>query len=165
MSAGITACREGKWRTGHQILVEVAQHEDSNDPYPGYFYGYLGVAMGRVEGRKREAVELCRYGVELDPEDPEGRLNLARAYLLTHRRKPAVQQLAIGLRLSPGNSQLRALREEIGYRRKPFIPFLSRDFFLNQWVGRLTWKMHKQQRELRELEELEAEVDRLAKRE
>lgn len=162
LMSGIKACRQGQWRTGHQLLTEVAKFEDSDDPFPGYFYSYLGVAMGRVEGRKREAVELCRYAVELAPQDPENRLNLARAYLLIHRRKPAVQQLAVGLRLSPMNKHLRDLREEIGYRRRPFIPFLSRDFFLNRWVGRLTWRLEKQQREQRVFDEIDAEVERLA---
>lgn len=162
MVAGIAACREGRWREGHDILTRVALHEDSDNPFPGYFYSYLGVAMSRAEGRKREGVELARYGVELEPRDPENRLNLARAYLLVRNRRRAVKQLNIGLRVSPKHSGLRALREKIGYRRRPFIPFLSRDFFLNQWMGRLTWRKERQRKEQEAIEAEERELERLA---
>lgn len=162
MVAGITACRKGHWREGNEILSRVAAHEDPNEPFPGYFYSFLGVAMSRAEGRKREGVELARYGVELEPRDPENRLNLARAYLLIHNRRRAVKQLNIGLRISPGNQALRELRERIGYRRRPFIPFLSRDFFLNQWIGRMTWRMERQRKEQEEIEAEERELQRLA---
>ena len=162
MVAGISACRKGQWRTGHEILTQVARHEDSDNPFPGYFYSYLGVAMSRAEGRKREGAELARYGVELEPRDPENRLNLARAYLLLHNRRRAVKQLNIGLRISPGNRALSELRERIGYRRRPFIPFLSRDFFLNQWIGRITWRQERQRKEREEIEAEERELERLA---
>lgn len=162
---GIKACRNGQWRTGHQLLTEVAGVEGLNDPFPGVFYSYLGVCIGRVEGRKREAVELCRYGVELDSTDPECRLNLARAYLLNQLRRPAVKQLYAGLRISPTHPRLLALRNEIGHRRRPFISFLSRDFFLNQWIGRLTYQLEQRRLEQAELDQIDAEVDRLAEEE
>lgn len=162
IASGIAACREGNWREGYEILNEVAHHEDSDGPFEGYFYSYLGVAIARREGRKREGVELARYGVELDPRDPESRLNLARAYLLIRNRRGAIRQLKIGLQLSPGNRALRSLRDRIGLRRRPFIPFLSRDFFLNQWVGRYTYQMEKRRLALAEIEREEEEFERLA---
>ena len=160
--SGIAACREGNWRRGYGILTQIAQHEDSDDPFPGYFYSYLGVAMARCEGRKREGIELARYGVELEPRDPESRLNLARAYLLIRNRRRAVRQLKIGLRVSPGNRALRSLRDNLGLRRPPLIPFLSRDFFLNQWMGRLTYGREQRRRERMEIEQEEEEIERLA---
>jgi len=160
--SGIAACRQGSWRRGHEILSQVVQYEDSEDPFPGYFYSYLGVAIARCEGQKRKGIQLARYGVDLDPRDPESRLNLARTYLIIHNRRRAVKQLSIGLRLSPTHKALRSLRTEIGYRRRPIIPFLSRDFFLNQWMGRLTHRMEQRRRERAEINEEERELERLS---
>jgi len=159
---GVAACRTGNWRLGHQLLTEVAQLEDSKSPFPGYFYSYFGVAMVRCEGRKRDGIELCRYSVDLAPRDPENRLNLARAYLMSRNRRQAVKQIKLGLRLSPQHRLLRDLQKEIGYRRRPFIPFLSRDFFLNQWVGRMTYTFEKQRRDRLEISQEDAEFERLA---
>ena len=162
IAAGVAACRQNDWRQGHEILSRVAQLEDSNKPFPGYFYSYLGVAIARREGRKREGVELALYGVGLGPRDPENRLNLARAYLLIHNRRRAVKQIHVGLRINPGHQALRKLQTEIGCRRKSFIPFLSRDSFLNQWMGRLTHQMEERRRERDEIEADEEELERLA---
>lgn len=162
IAKGIAACRSGNWRDGYEILSQVAQHEDSEDPFPGYFYSYLGVTIARREGRKREGVDLARYGVELEPRDPESRLNLARGYLLLHDRRRAVKQLKIGLRLSPDHRALRSLRDRLGRRRRPVIPFLSRDFILNQWLGRLRHKSELRRQERWALEQEEEELERLA---
>jgi hypothetical protein len=32
---------------------------------------------------------------------------------------------------------------QIGLRRKPLLPFLPRSFFLNRWLGRLTWRLSR----------------------
>ena len=159
---GVLACRRGDWRTGLNILTQLAQESAGEKALPGIFYSYLGVAMARVEGRKRESIELCRYGVQLAPRDPENRLNLARAYLINRNRHQAIKQLHVGLRISPSNRRLRELEREIGTRRPPAIRFLSRDNPLNMWIGRLTYRWEKARQEREEFERDEAEIERLA---
>ena len=88
---GIAACNKGDWREGLTILTQIAQAVEGQKPLPGYFYSFLGVAMARVEGRKREGIELCRYCVSLSPKDPQNRLNLARAYMIVHNRVGAIK--------------------------------------------------------------------------
>lgn len=163
---GISACREGDWRAGLTILTRLAQEtEGKKVVLPGFFYSYLGVAMARVEGRKQEGFELCRYGISLGPKDPDNRLNLARIYLIAHNRRQAVKQLDIGLRISPANKQLREFRREIGYRRPPPIRFLARSNPLNMWLGRFMHRAARQQEAYQEMLREEAEIERLANRE
>ena len=159
---GVQCCTQGDWRAGLSILTQVAQAVEGEEPLPSYFYSYLGVAMARCEGRKREGIELCRYGVSLGPRDPQNRLNLARAYMINHNRRAAIKQLGVGLRMSPYDKGLRRFREDIGARRPVAIGFLSRGNFLNAWIGRLTYGAQKKRQAREEQERDEAEIERLA---
>lgn len=159
---GVIACRAGDWRSGLASLTRLAQDKEGEEALPGYFYSYLGVAMARVEGRKREGIELCRYAVKLSPRDSENRLNLARAYWINRDRRRAIKQVVVGLRISPYNRRLREFQREIGMRRSPVIRFLSRANFLNIWIGRLTFRAQKDREAQQEYEREEAEIERLA---
>lgn len=159
---GVLACRAGDWRKGLNILSQLAQETGKDKVLPGIFYSYLGVAMARCEGRKRESIELCRYGVKLAPRDPENRLNLAMALLINRNRSQAVKQLKVGLKYSPQNRRLLAFAREIGMRRRPPIPFLARGNPLNVWIGRLTYRIERQREAREQAEREEAEIERLA---
>jgi hypothetical protein len=138
---GIQACRRGEWHTGLELLTQLAKHQEASDELlPSVFYSYLGVAIARCEGRRRDGLELCKYAVKLGPREPENRVNLAQAYLIARNRRQAVRQLHAGLKIAPRNRRLRQLGVQIGTRRRPAIPFLSRDNPLNYWIGRLTYR-------------------------
>lgn len=159
---GLLSCRAGDWRTGLDRLTRLAQLAEGQEPLPSLFYSYLGVAMARCEGRKQEGLELCRYAVKLAPAEPENRLNLARLYLLLRNRRQAVKQLHVGLRLDPSDRRLRSFQERIGRRRPVPIRFLSRDNFLNIWIGWLTYQLERKRSERSQRKREEAEIARLA---
>lgn len=159
---GLVACRAGDWRRGLDQLSRLAALAEGAEPLPGLYYSYLGVAMARCEGRKDEGLELCRYAIKLEPAEPENRLNLARLYLIQRNRRQAVKQLYVGLRLDPSDRRLRALQRRIGVRRTVPIRWLSRDHFLNVWIGWLTYQMQRKRRERAERRREKAELDRLA---
>jgi hypothetical protein len=48
-----------------------------------------------------------------------------------------VRAIARGLELSPEDAALRAAQDAMGWRRRPALPFLSRDNPLNVWLGTL----------------------------
>jgi hypothetical protein len=159
---GLRACREGRWRDGYLILSELARVEDqAGQKLPSIFHGYLGQALARCEGRKRVGLELAQHAVESDPFRPENHYNLAAVHLMLGNRRRAVRALNEGLLLDPDNAELRALRVEIGVRRRPAIPFLSRENPLNRWLGllghRARVRREEQERERRE----DAALDRL----
>ncbi len=160
----VLACRRGDWRTGLNILSHLAQEVEGKVALPGYFYTYLGVAMARIEGRRREGIELCRYGVKRAPNDPQNRLNLATAYLINHDRRRAVREIRRGLSRNPSHKGLRAFQNEIGMRREPAISFLSRDNPLNILIGRLTYRAAKQREARLEEAREDAELERLAEK-
>lgn len=136
LRAGIAACRAGRWRQGYDELARLATSAERSVRLPGLFYSYLGVAMARCEGRKREGLELCQHGLARSPRQPDGYLNLATVLVMLGRRLPAVRALEQGLALAPRHEELLRLRGELGVRRRPVVPFLARDNPLNQLGGR-----------------------------
>jgi predicted Zn-dependent protease len=138
---GIKACRRGDWRAGLELLKQLAaEQEGTEEALPSLYYSYLGVAIARCEGRRNDGIELCRYAVKLGPREPDNRANLAQVYLIARNRRLAVRQLEAGLELAPRNRRLRQLGRQMGTRRRPAIPFLSRDNPLNYWIGRMTYQ-------------------------
>jgi hypothetical protein len=134
---GIQLCRQGKWREGFDRLSRVAPKAERGGNLPGVYYSYLGVGMARVEGRRRDGLELCRYGVQTQPTEPDNHLNLARVYLMLGRRRAAITALETGLALNPRHPRLLEFHEEMGVRRPPVLRFLDRAHRINVLAGRV----------------------------
>jgi len=138
---GILLCRKGEWRRGMELLRTVAADEGRHGELPSQFYSYLGFGVARFERRYREGLRLCRHAVKRDYQ-PENYLNLARTHMLVGDRKGAVRAVGTGLKIDPSYPRLRELWQELGVRKRPVVPFLSRDNVLNRILGRLrhSWR-------------------------
>jgi len=132
----ILLCRAERWREGLTLLQQVAREAERQGNLPGAFYSYLGLAMARVEGRRQEGLELCRFAVGVQPLEPDNHLHLAAVYVMLGRRRAAVQAVEAGLMLQPAHARLLALQQEIGRRRRPALGFLSRSHPVNVLAGR-----------------------------
>jgi hypothetical protein len=137
---GIRACREERWREGFDELTRLARERESEGGLPGLFYGYLGQAIARCEGRKREGLDLCRHAVQIEPFRPENYLNLAQLYVMVGNRRGAIRAMRDGLALDSDHRGLLELQRRVGVRRRPPIPFLSRTNPLNVILGQLRHK-------------------------
>jgi tetratricopeptide (TPR) repeat protein len=143
LSRGLRACRAGNWWEGHGELTRLAQQEERNGNLPGVFYSYLGQAMARCEGRRREGLDLCLHAIAIDPFQPENYLNLAEAYLMLRNRRGALRALARGLRIDPSNERLLEAGRKLGERRRLALPFLSRGHLVNRCVGLLSSRLRR----------------------
>lgn len=164
LSTAVRACREGSWRQGLTLLNLLGQQEEQFGQLPALYYGYLGHAIARCEGRKRVGLELCRLAVEKDPFLPENHLNLAAVYQMIGNRRATLRALNAGFAIDADHAGLRELQQTMGVRRPPVLPFFGRDNFFNVWLGQLTWwwKTRRDERQRRREEELEEErLDRL----
>ncbi len=140
---GILACRKNQWHEGYDLLMRVAQLAERRGNLPGVFYSYLGAAMARCEGRRRDGMELCRYALRLQPEQPENYLNLASVYLMLGRRAPALRAIADGLVLAPWHVRLLEMRDSLGVRQPPVFPFLPRSNPVNSLSGRVRARVRR----------------------
>jgi len=138
---GIEACKKGQWKEGLAVLGKVAEADRQGAELNGQFYSYLGYGIARYERRVKEGLALCQHSIKLQFYEPENYLNLARVHLLARNRRKAVEALNRALKLNASNPGALALAREIGWRRRPVIPFLPRSNFFNRLLGRLSYRL------------------------
>lgn len=113
--------------------MEAARGEE----LPSQAYSFLGYGIAHTQRRHREGLDLCRHALRLSFTEPDNHLNMARLHLLLGNRKQAIRSVGEGLTLSPSHPPLLALYRDMGIRREPVLPFLSRNHFLNRILGRI----------------------------
>lgn len=140
---GIESCRRGHWEKGLQDLRTARRGSRTLD-LPARAYSYLGYAQAKVDGDIREGLKLCRFAVTQQFYEPEHYINLARAHLLDNDRKEAFRTIERGLKIDAESPALRQmLQDELGERRLPVIPFVSRSHPLNRLFGSLRHVMSR----------------------
>ncbi|MGC8762381.1 MAG: hypothetical protein ACP5VN_01905 [Acidobacteriota bacterium] len=103
---------------------------------------FVGMLRACAGAPPSEGLDLCQQAVRQDPDEPLCYLNLAKAYMANDDRYQCVRTIHRGLKYrSPHRQRLLDFYRTIGIRRKPPLPFLSRDNPLNEFLGRLTWRL------------------------
>lgn len=108
---------------------------NADETVPPHVLAIYATCLAR-QGKRKEAVEMCRLAVKRDPRSATCRLHMARIYLLSESRRKAVEELERGLSLSPDHSELLKLQREMGKRQPPVIGFLDRNNPLNVRLGK-----------------------------
>jgi hypothetical protein len=126
-------------RSAHQVF-EKAYRRNLNDVRALSNYG---LTLVLVEGDRQRGICFCEEAVRRGPPTTEMLVNLARALVVTRNKEQAVRALHRALELAPTDPRVRQEFLTLGLRRPPPIPWLPRDFFLNKWLGKLTWRMSK----------------------
>lgn len=135
---GIELCRRGEWQEGvYRLGMAVEPDGSGEEDVPGLFYSYLGYGIARYQGNTEQGLKLCRRAVEIDRYQPESYYFLARVHLLLGDRRSANEVVDRGLEIDAGNGDLKQIKNDLGQRRRPLLPFLGRRHFLNRWLGRL----------------------------
>lgn len=137
MLDAIDRCRRGGWKDGLPALAHIAEQEQRPGALPALVYSYLGYGIALRQQRIQEGVRLCQHAVKLGFFQVENYLNLARTLMLAGQRRAAVRALGEGLKIEPDNAQLLELQREIGLRKRPVLPFLSRSNPLNLVLGKI----------------------------
>ena len=101
---------------------------------------YLSYCIATERGQIYEALKLCNDALSQEPDNPVHYLNLGRIYLHAGKKEEALLILRKGLSFGE-NQTLRSILEKIGTRGKPVFPFLSRDNFLNKYIGLLLHRL------------------------
>jgi tetratricopeptide (TPR) repeat protein len=96
---------------------------------------YLAACMAKERGQFGKAVLLCREAIEKEPENPVHYLNLGRVYLFQGQREEAVKTFREGLSHNMEPDIIEELNR-LGMRKKPVIPFLTRNNPLNKFLGK-----------------------------
>jgi tetratricopeptide (TPR) repeat protein len=137
MRDAIDRCRRGGWKDGLPALARIAEQEVRPGTLPALVYSYLGYGIALRQQRLGEGLKLCQHAVKLEFYQAENYLNLGRTHLLAGQRRAAVRAVADGLKIEPDNAQLLELQHDLGVRKRPVLPFLSRSNLFNLLLGRV----------------------------
>ena len=129
-------------RAAHDIF-EKAWRRNLNDPRVLSNYG---LTLVLVEGDRQRGIRFCEEALRRGLQTTETLVNLARALVVTRNKEQAVRALRKAMELSPDDPRVVTEFATLGLRRPPPIPWLPRDFFLNKWIGKLTWKYSRRAR-------------------
>lgn len=99
------------------------------------FQSFLGLCIAYERGKITEAISLCERALQAEPQNVENYLNLGRVYLRTGLKLKAIEIFRRGLKIDDKNPGIIMELQSMGLRKKPVIPFLSRDNFLNKYLG------------------------------
>lgn len=140
---GIDLCRAGNWQAGMEILGQIAEADRQGTELSGLFYSYLGYGIARYQRRGKEGLALCQHAIKVQFYEPENYVLLARVYLLRRRRGKAVESLQRALKLNARHPEAVKLAKEIGFRRRPVLPFIPRNNPLNKALGKMRHSMRQ----------------------
>lgn len=135
---GLAFYRRKQWKTAARHFAEAERQCGHDNVYAHLYMSYHGLCLvcsGDVSG-----LNLCRRAALMETIQATVYLNLALAELKRRHRKRACSAVKIGLSIDHAHRGLRKLRQKMGVRRPPCVPFLKREHPLNRWLGRYTWQ-------------------------
>jgi tetratricopeptide (TPR) repeat protein len=100
---------------------------------------YVGLMIALERGQIREGISLCEESVVEAPDAPVCHLNLGKVLLRAGRKLEAIEAVREGLRVcgedQAASAAADAFLNSLGTRRKPPLPFLPRNNFINKSLG------------------------------
>ena len=129
-------------KAAHEIFQQ-AWRRNLNDPRVLSNYG---LTLVLVEGDRQRGIRFCEEALRRGLTTTETLVNLAKALVVTRNKEQAVRALRKAMELSPDDPRVGQEFAALGLRRPPPIPWLPRNFVLNKWLGKLTWKWSKRYR-------------------
>jgi predicted Zn-dependent protease len=109
------------------------------------YMSYYGLILALFERNYQDGINFCRAAILLAVCESELYVNLSRVYSKAGQRKKALEALVEGLKYAANKTQLLGEMKRLGYRRRPVLPFLPRDHFLNKSLGKLTHRLRRAQ--------------------
>jgi tetratricopeptide (TPR) repeat protein len=144
VNTGVVLCRQGRWKKGLECLEYAMDSPESGSlELPPRTLAYLGYGRVRFLDRPQEGLELLRQAIDADFLGPDGYLYLAKAQVYLGNRGAAIATVEKGLRaVTPGQEkELEKLRQKLGRRQRPVLPFLSRSHPVNRFLGDLRHRL------------------------
>jgi tetratricopeptide (TPR) repeat protein len=136
------ALLESDVKGAHEIFQQ-AWRRNLNDPRVLSNYG---LTLVLVEGDRQRGIRFCEEALRRGLQTTESLVNLAKALVVTRNKEQAVRALRKAMELAPDDPRVGQEFAALGLRRPPPISWLPRDFFLNKWLGKLSWRWSRRYR-------------------
>lgn len=128
---GVSLLRKGHSAEALEYLQRAAELKQQNP----YYLSFLGVSMGRAQGKWTAAVDLCKTAISMRRNEPQLYVNLAEVYVSAGRRDRAIETLDTAVKYCGSDASIRRMRGKLGKRLSPVLPFLERDNVMNRRLG------------------------------
>jgi tetratricopeptide (TPR) repeat protein len=133
--------RRGHYALGNEMLAEYCGRQIALErPIGASVMAVYGLSIG-MTGDVHEGLETCQRALSMDRRNAETWAAIAKLSLQAGMKRKAVEAVTRGLALAPSSRELAELRESLGVRRRPPLPFLSRENALNVRLGRLLHRL------------------------
>ncbi|HUP62299.1 MAG TPA: tetratricopeptide repeat protein [Thermoanaerobaculia bacterium] len=96
---------------------------------------WFGLSLALIRKEYKAAIDLCRRAIELEFYNGDHYANLARVYAAAGKRKKAVETAERGLKVARDHEYLHHVRDSLGVRSRPSVPFLDRANPINVSLG------------------------------
>lgn len=138
LEEAIRAAREEDFLRAITLFIDIYGTEDSppiRTPKDASGLSFFGLALALMQRKFKPAIDLCRRAIDLEFYNGDHYANLARVYVAAGNRKKAVETADQGLKLVHGHEYLVRVRESLGMRSRPAVPFLDRTNPINVSLG------------------------------
>jgi tetratricopeptide (TPR) repeat protein len=119
-------------------FVEIYGKTDSpplRNPKDASGLSYFGLCLALVQKRYKDGIDLCKRAIDLEFYNGDHYANLTKVYVAAGNRKKAVATAEQGLKLVPEHEMLTEVRQSLGVRARPAVPFLDRGNPVNVQLG------------------------------
>jgi tetratricopeptide (TPR) repeat protein len=140
---GLEALEEGRRREAmamFEAAIELERRFGKGRPQARYL-SFYGLCLGLEQNDLREAMRFCREAVTIEGYNADIRCNLSLVLMKAGRRKEAYSNLARGLSIEPGHEKILRAMRQMGFRRRPVVPFLARTNPVNVILGRVRFRL------------------------
>jgi tetratricopeptide (TPR) repeat protein len=134
----IRMTREGDFLHALTMFLDVYETEEAppiNTAKVAGGLSYFALCLALVQKKFKPAIDLCRRAIELEFYNADHYANLARIYLAAGNRKKALETIEQGMKIAPESDYLLEVRQFVGVRAKPAVPFLDRSHPINVSLG------------------------------
>lgn len=138
LEEAILASRQEDHLRALTMFIDIYGTEDSppiRTPKDASGLSFFGLALALMQKKFKPAIDLCRRAIDLEFYNGDHYANLARVYVAAGNRKKAVDTAEQGLKLVPEHQYLSRVREALGVRTRPAVPFLDRKNPVNVSLG------------------------------
>lgn len=138
LEIAIDLTRDEEYLPALTMFLDIYGNEDSpplNVAKSASGLSYFGLCLALVSKKYKTAIDLCRRAIDLEFYNGDHYANLARVYVAAGNRKKAIEAAEQGLKVAPEDDELLRVREELGVRSRPAVPFLDRSHPINVTIG------------------------------
>lgn len=134
----IAAAREDDLLRALTMFLDIYGSDDApriKTPKAASGLSYFGLSLALVRKNYKLAIDLCRRAIDLEFYNGDHYANLTRVYVAAGNRRKAIETVEQGLRLHPDHDYLTEVRDSLGIRSRPSVPFLDRTNPINVTLG------------------------------